>query len=81
MFGALLDDGLGGALQLGAGAPLLLEQLAVAQDGLLGDGREVGGRVEVLEREVDHLLRLHPLAVDVVEAFQMDNLEKMTGGK
>lgn len=75
MFGPLLNYSFGRALELVAGPPLLLEQLAVAQDRLLGDGREVAGRIKVLEREVDHLLGLHPLAVDVVEAFQMNNLK------
>lgn len=56
------------------GGRLMLEQLFVPQNGFLRHGRQIGCRVKVLEREVDHLLRLYPTVVDVVESFQMDNL-------
>jgi hypothetical protein len=53
----------------------LLAQVQVSEYRLLGHGRQVGGRVEVLEGEIHHFLGLHPLAVHVIETLQVDDLQ------
>lgn len=50
-----------------------LLKLPMPKDGLMRNTGEIRRRIKILKRKVDHLLRLHPLAVNVVETLQMYN--------
>lgn len=55
---------------------LLLRELPMSEDRFLRHRGQVGGGVKVFVGKVDHFLRLHPLAVHVVEALQVDYLQQ-----
>lgn len=67
----LVGVGLGDGVVHQGGPPAQRQDLGVPQDGLLRHGGQVVGGVEVVEGEVDDLLRLDPLVVDVLEALEM----------